>query len=282
MAPLFGRADAGMGVSMKKTDVKKPEVVRSSVKKADVKKIDKKSHLKRELPPSTLLNPVPVVLVSCKGKGDVRANALTVAWAGTVASKPPMVSISIRPERHSFALISETREFVLNLVNEDLLQACDYCGVKSGADENKLEKAGLSTIPMEKLKFAPAIKEAPVSLGCKVKSVTKAGTHCIFTAEIVQILADEFYFDNKGKLCLEDTHLVCYSHGDYFAVGRRLGFFGFSVASQAVYRKRMKKPDERAALSPDKKPRNTKTGKLANQKPKKNEKSSNSVNRKRV
>ena len=211
-----------------------------------MRKKDTERHVKKELPVGTMLNPVPIVLVSCRGKAENTENALAIAWAGTVSSKPPTVSISIRPERHSYNLIAETREFVINLVSEELLPSTDYCGVKSGADENKIKNAGLSTIAMDKLKFAPAIKEAPVSLGCKVKTIIKSGSHNIFVAEIVQVLVDEEYMDVRGKLCLEKSKLVCYSHGDYYAMGDHLGFFGFSVASSSVYKQRMRTPDTRA------------------------------------
>lgn len=195
---------------------------------------------KRKLDPAALLNPVPVVLVSCGSKDGKKANAFTVAWAGTICSKPPMVSISIRPERFSYGLIRQTGEFVINLVGENLLRACDYCGVRSGEKEDKLQKMGLHVYPVEELKYAPALVESPVSLVCRVLSVQEYdGTHHVFSAQVLRVYADEQYFDRNGKLCLEKAGLVCYSHGDYYSLGDKLGFFGFSVASDAVYRKRM-------------------------------------------
>ena len=137
---------------------------------------ESKSHEKITLPPSTMLNPTPVVMISCAGMNPElpleRPNILTVAWVGTVCSEPPMVSISVRSSRHSFPLISDTQEFVINLVSEDLLKACDYCGVRSGAQEDKFAAMSLTSVPAEGLSYAPAILEAPLSLACKVVSVT--------------------------------------------------------------------------------------------------------------
>ena len=129
---------------------------------------------------STILNPVPVVMVSCAGK-DIsdpaqRPNIMTAAWAGTVNSEPPMLSVSIRKSRHSHKLISETGEFVVNLVSKSLCKPCDYCGVRSGADEDKFAKCGLTPVKAEGLEYAYAVKESPVSISCKVKSVTDSTT----------------------------------------------------------------------------------------------------------
>jgi len=196
---------------------------------------ESKSHEKITLPPSTMLNPTPVVMISCAGMNPElpleRPNILTVAWVGTVCSEPPMVSISVRSSRHSFPLIRDTQEFVINLVSEDLLKACDYCGVRSGAQEDKFAAMSLTSVPAEGLSYAPAILEAPLSLACKVVSATELGTHVMFVANIVSVVADMNLFDKEGKLCLEDSHLISYSHGEYYSLGKILGFFGHSVAS---------------------------------------------------
>ena len=202
------------------------------------------SHEKITLPPSTLLNPTPVVMVSCAGKNPElaleRPNILTIAWVGTVCSEPPMVSISVRSSRHSYPLICDTQEFVINLVNEDLLKACDYCGVRSGEKEDKFAALSLTSVPAEGLTYAPAILEAPLSLACKVVSVTELGSHTLFIANIVSVTADMNLFDKEGKLCLEDSRLIAYSHGEYYSLGQILGFFGHSVASPEAYARRMK------------------------------------------
>ena len=189
---------------------------------------------------STILNPVPVVMVSSAGKDPgTRPNIMTVAWAGTVNSEPPMVSVSIRKSRYSHKLISETGEFVVNLVSKSLCKPCDYCGVRSGADEDKFAKCGLTPVKAEGLEYAYAIKEAPVSISCKVKSVTELGSHDMFIGEIVAVTADSYLLDDKGRLCLDNAKLVAYNHVEYFLLGEKLGFFGYSVASADVLKKRM-------------------------------------------
>jgi flavin reductase (DIM6/NTAB) family NADH-FMN oxidoreductase RutF len=194
------------------------------------------------LPVSAMLNPVPVVMVSCAGlhpdNPEERPNIVTIAWAGTINSEPPMVSVSIRPERHSHGLIRDTKEFVINLVSENLVKACDYCGVRSGAKEDKFRELSLTAVPAEGLTYAPAIKEAPVSLSCRVVSVTSLGSHDLFMAQIVAITANTDLMNQAGKLCLEDASLICYSHGEYFSLCRYLGFFGFSVASPEALKRR--------------------------------------------
>ena len=195
----------------------------------------------QSLKPATVLSPVPVVMVSCRGReGELaRDNIITVAWAGTVCSEPPMVSISVRKSRLSHAMILESGEFVINLVSEKLAKACDYCGVKSGREIDKFARLGLTAEPMEGLSVARAVAGAPVQLGCVVKEVKELGSHDLFLAEIVSVRAKEKLFDKKGKLCLDRANLVAYSHGEYFALGRKLGFFGFSVASPEVLKARM-------------------------------------------
>jgi flavin reductase (DIM6/NTAB) family NADH-FMN oxidoreductase RutF len=207
------------------------------------------NHEKIVLPPSTMLNPTPVVMVSCAGKNPLlpqeRPNIVTIAWAGTVCSEPPMVAISVRPSRHSYRLINDTQEFVINLVNENLLKACDYCGVRSGDKEDKFASMSLTSVPAEGLEYAPAILESPLSLACKVVSSTELGSHTMFVAKIVGITADMNLFDKEGKLCLEDSRLITYSHGEYYALGKILGFFGHSVASPDVFARRMKEKAEK-------------------------------------
>lgn len=202
-------------------------------------------HDKKEIGISTILNPVPVVMVSSAGKApedpDQRPNIMTVAWAGTVNSEPPMVSVSIRKSRHSYKLISETGEFVVNLVSKSICKPCDYCGVRSGADEDKFAKCGLTPVKAQGLEFAYAVKEAPVSISCKVKSVTDLGSHDMFIGEVVAVTADSYLTDDKGRLCLDNANLVAYNHGEYFLLGEKLGFFGYSVASEDVLKKRMGK-----------------------------------------
>ena len=197
-------------------------------------------HDKVEVGISTILNPVPVVMVS-SGSKDGKANIMTVAWAGTVNSEPPMVSVSIRKSRYSHKLISETGEFVINLVSKSLCKACDYCGVRGGENEDKFKTCGLTPVKAEGLEYAYAIKEAPVSISCVVKSVTELGSHDMFIGEIKAVTADSYLLDQNGKLCLENARLVAYNHGEYYLLGEKLGFFGYSVAKEDVIKRRMGK-----------------------------------------
>lgn len=192
---------------------------------------------------STILNPVPVVMISCAGKDPSseagRPNIITVAWAGTINSEPPMVSVSIRKSRHSHKLIDETGEFVINLVNKQLCKSCDLCGVKSGADIDKFAACGLNAVKAEGLEYAFAIKEAPVSISCKVDSVKELPSHDVYTATVVGVTADSYLLDESGRLCLDKANLVAYNHGEYFLLGQKIGFFGYSVASEEILKKRL-------------------------------------------
>lgn len=187
--------------------------------------------------PGNMLYPVPAVMVSCGRPGE-KANIITVAWAGTVCSTPAMVSISVRPNRYSYDIIKETGEFVINLVTEDLVRACDYCGVRSGKDVDKFEIMQLT--PSESYSVAvPGIAESPVNLECKVKEVIPLGTHDLFLAEVTGVVIDEELLDEKGKFHLNDSDLTVYSHGEYYGLGDKLGTFGYSVARKKAAKKKI-------------------------------------------
>lgn len=177
--------------------------------------------------PGNMLYPLPAVMVSA-ARPDEKPNIITVAWAGTINSDPAMLSVSVRKERYSHAILCETREFVVNLVNEPLVRACDYCGVRSGRDVDKFAQTKLTAIPIEGVR-APAIAESPVNLACKVTQVLPLGSHDMFLAKVVSVTVDERYLDEKGTFHLNDTGLVAYSHGAYFRLGKQLGTFGYSV-----------------------------------------------------
>ena len=186
------------------------------------------------LKPGTLLAPLPAVLVTC---GTLeKANALTIAWTGIINTIPPMTYISVRPERHSYPIIKETGEFVINLTTSAMAKETDFCGVRSGRDMNKIEKCKL-TLTAGKTVSAPVIEQSPLSLECKVREIKELGSHHMFIAEITGIQAEERFMDSKGKLNLQQAGLMAYSHGEYFSLGRKLGDFGFSV------RKRPKRKD---------------------------------------
>jgi len=183
---------------------------------------------KQQWKPSTILNPVPVVMVSCSDKQGA-PNIITIAWTGTINSEPPMLSIAVRPERYSHGIISDQKQFVVNLVTRRLLRAADFCGVKSGRDTDKFAAMGLTPAPASSVE-APLIAESPVNIECRVRKVIPLGSHDLFLAEITAVNVDEALIDPKGRLRLDRAGLVCYNHGEYFALlGRALGYFGYSV-----------------------------------------------------
>lgn len=176
--------------------------------------------------PGTMVSPVPPVMVSC-GSME-KPNILTIAWTGIVNTIPAMTYISVRPERHSYPLIKESGEFVINLTTRNLTWAADYCGVKSGADTDKFAACKLTPQPASQVS-APLIKESPVNIECRVEQVIPLGSHHMFLARIVAVNVDEALVDANGKLHLDKGGLVAYSHGEYFALGEKLGSFGYSV-----------------------------------------------------
>lgn len=177
--------------------------------------------------PGNMLYPLPAVMVSCALAGE-RPNIITVAWTGTVCSSPAMVSISVRPERHSYHIIRESGEFVINLTTEELVRAADYCGVRSGRDVDKFEEMRLTPLKASQV-AAPLIGESPVNIECRVEQVLELGSHHMFLASVLAVDVDESWMNEKGKLELNKAGLAVYSHGEYFALGKRLGTFGYSV-----------------------------------------------------
>lgn len=177
--------------------------------------------------PGNMLYPLPAVMVSCQREGE-KPNIITLAWVGTINSDPPMVSISVRPERFSYDIIRETKEFVINLTTENLVKATDYCGVRSGRDVDKFKEMGLSICASKEVK-APGIAESPVCMECRVTKEIPLGSHTMFLAEVLAVSVDENYMDEKGKFSLDQTGLIAYSHGGYFSLGEQIGSFGYSV-----------------------------------------------------
>ena len=184
---------------------------------------------------STLLAPVPAALVSCGTMEN--SNALTVAWTGITCSDPPMTYISVRPERYSYEIIKNSGEFVINLTTGAMARATDFCGVRSGREMDKLAAAGLAAEPANGVS-APVIAQSPLSLECKVRQIIPLGSHDMFLAEIVAVDVEEKLLDEAGKLHLEKAGLMAYSHGEYFAMGKKIGSFGYSVR-----KKRPKNPN---------------------------------------
>lgn len=186
-----------------------------------------KTSKKVSMKPGNMVYPLPAALVSCADK-DGNTNLLTIGWTGTICTNPPMLYISVRPERYSYHMIEETREFVLNLTNEEIIKATDLCGVKSGRDVDKWKLAGLTPGKASAVK-APIVVESPVNIECQVTEIIKLGSHDMFIARVVAVEADERYFDKDGRFNLNKAGLIAYSHGDYLTTGERVGSFGFSV-----------------------------------------------------
>ena len=190
---------------------------------------------KQSLKPSTFLGPVPAVMVTC---GDMeRPNIITLAWAGTVNSEPPMLSISVRKSRHSHGLITKTKTFGVNLVSRGLCWETDYCGVKSGRDMDKFKETGLTCVASPELGI-PMIAESPVHLECKVRQVLELGSHDLFIADIVGVQVAKSLMDHKGTVDMRKADLVAYNHGEYYSLDKILGFYGYSVAGKEALKRR--------------------------------------------
>ena len=177
---------------------------------------------------STILNPVPVVLITSQNK-EGKVNVFTVGWIGTACTKPPMITVSIKPERLSYDNIKETEEFVVNLPTSSMTRIVDYCGVVTGKKEDKIKKLGLN-LNSSSLVSVPALTDCPINIECRLKNITTLGTHDLFLAEIVSVAIDEDIIDAKGKIHFEKAKLIAYSHGEYFALNNiPLGKFGYSI-----------------------------------------------------
>ena len=174
-----------------------------------------------------MLYPVPAVLVSVADSAG-KDNLITIAWTGTVCSDPAMTYISVRKERYSHHMLKENKEFVINLVSKEICRAADFCGVRSGRDLDKFEATGLTREKASTVNV-PLVKESPVNIECKVKEVKELGSHDMFIAEVVGVTIDNQYMDDRGRFNLNASGLVCYSHGEYFELGKKLGSFGYSV-----------------------------------------------------
>ena len=185
--------------------------------------------------PGTFLYPLPVVMVSCGTMEE--SNIITVAWTGIINTDPAMVYISVRPTRHSYNIIKESGEFVINLTTKDLTYATDWCGVKTGAQVDKFKEMHLTK---EKAKFVkcPMIKESPVSVECRVKEIKELGSHHMLVAEVLGINADEKYIDEKGAFDISKCDLITYANGKYFSLGKKIGKFGYSVQKNKKTRKK--------------------------------------------
>ncbi len=205
---------------------------------------------KRYWKPGTVIYPLPAVMVSC---GDIEneSNIITIGWTGIINTNPPMTYISVRPARHSYGMIKEHMEFVINLTTKDLCFETDFAGVKSGRDFNKFEHLKLTPYK-SKLVKAPSIYECPISLECKVFEIKELGSHHMFMAEIVSVTVDDEQFDENDKYLFNDLIPLAYSHGEYFALGDKVGKFGYSISKKEKngVTKVDKKPERQADRQP--------------------------------
>lgn len=188
---------------------------------------------KIDFKPGNMLYPLPAVLVTVRD-AEGRDNMLTIAWVGTVCTNPPMLYISVRPERYSYHALKDSGEFVVNLTTADMARAVDYCGVRSGKDVDKFEVTGLTRRDAAKVNV-PVIEDSPVNIECRVRDVLELGSHHMFLADVVHVTVDDCYMDEKGTFHLERANPLVYSHGIYCDIGNFIGTFGYSV------RKRKKK-----------------------------------------
>ncbi|MBR2115521.1 MAG: flavin reductase family protein [Alistipes sp.] len=188
----------------------------------------------------TMISPVPAVMVSC-GDIDGQKNIITIAWTGTICSEPAMCYISVRKERHSYDMIRKSGEFVINLTTRALARATDWCGVRSGRDFDKFEYCGLTAERCNNVS-APAIAESPINIECKVKQVFELGSHDMFIAEVVGVMIDDTLLDaESGKLDLSRAELLGYAHGEYYALGEKLGTFGWTVKGSTIKKEKREK-----------------------------------------
>ncbi len=188
--------------------------------------------------PGTILAPVPPVLVSCSLNGE--DNLITAAWCGIINSEPAKTYVSIRPERYSHHMIKESGEFVINMPSSHIIRSIDYCGCRSGKNTDKFSDCKL-TKEKASIVSCPMVAESPISLECKVTDVVHLGSHDMFMADIVAVNVDERYIDEKGKFHIEKCSLAAYAHGQYFALGKKIGSFGYSVKKKAPDNKKKHK-----------------------------------------
>lgn len=178
------------------------------------------------LVPGALTAPLPPAIVTV---GDMEySNALTVAWTGILSTVPPRTYISVRPSRHSHKILMERGEFVINLPSADMARKVDFIGIYTGKKMDKLERCGLTRVKSKKV-LAPTVAECPLALECKVFDVKSFGSHDVFFADIVSISCREEIMSEQGRLMMDQAGLLAYAHGEYFALGEKLGKFGFST-----------------------------------------------------
>ncbi len=193
---------------------------------------------KRTLKGGALLSPLPPTMVSC---GDMEnSNIITIGWTGILNTIPPKTYISVRPSRHSYNMIKESGEFVINLTPSQLVKEADYCGIYTGKKVDKFEKCKLTKSPATQVS-CPVIEECPISIECRVSEIIPLGSHDMFMADILCINVDEKLFDKEGKMHFEKANLIAYAHGEYYELGKKIGKFGFSTNKKKKNNKKSNK-----------------------------------------
>lgn len=182
-----------------------------------------------------LAAPIPPALVTCSD-GE-RDNVFTVAWTGITCTQPPKTYISVRPSRFSYDIIKKSGCFAINLTTEELVKAADTCGVRSGRNVDKFELCGLEKESANNID-CPVLAASPLCLECKVDRIIPLGSHDMILADIVGVSVEEGIIDSSGRMRLDKAHLAAFAHGEYFALGRKLGYFGYSVRKKKKHRKK--------------------------------------------
>ena len=190
--------------------------------------------MKQSWKPGNMIYPLPAVLVTCRNE-DVD-NVFTVAWTGTICTNPPMAYISVRPERYSYDLIKKSGVFTINLTTKELVKVTDFCGVRSGRDVDKFKEMHLEKEEAKEIN-CPVLKDSPVNIECRVKEIQELGSHHMFIADVVNVQVDDRALEDNGRLALESTNPIVYSHGEYYDLKDQLGTFGYSVRKKKKKKK---------------------------------------------
>ena len=199
-----------------------------------------------------LTAPLPPVMVTV---GDMEnSNIITIGWTGILSTIPPRTYISVRPQRHSYKLLKQNGEFVINLTTADQARTVDYVGIYTGAKVDKFKECSLTKVESKEV-APPTIKECPLALECRVIETIPMGTHDVFIADIVSVSCDDSILDESGKIRFDNAGLLAYAHGEYYALGEKVGKFGFST----------KKPEKKDnARKPGEKQNKPKSAPVAN------------------
>ncbi|WP_304432181.1 flavin reductase family protein [Acutalibacter muris] len=180
--------------------------------------------------PKASLYPVPVALVTC-GKGS--SNIITIAWTGIMCSEPPIIYISVRPERYTYKLLKESRKFCLNIPGADMVSIVDYCGNVSGENLNKSEVCGLELLELLQ-GYPKAIKQCKHHLFCDIKEQIAFGSHDAFIAEVKSEFVDEDCYAGNHTFWHQQINPIAYCRKDYYSLGNKIGEYG-KVKGEIVY-----------------------------------------------